>query len=140
VGGRDTIYENVIRIRGYPHLDHKLEPPRNGGSARDVLRFTTHHFTAQHSPALRSAHARTTEESGAERNRFLELELTFGNVQLVFCYGEATISRLLKIIGLFCKRALQKSYDFQMSTRVHISKCQLEFTFNLLCKNHCRSD
>jgi len=26
----------------------------------------------------------------------------------IFSYGVATISRLLKIIGLFCKRALQK--------------------------------
>ena len=39
VGGRETIYDNVIKIRGYPHMDHKLEPPRNGGCARDVLLF-----------------------------------------------------------------------------------------------------
>ena len=39
VGGRDTIYDNVIKVRGYPHMDHKLEPPRKGGSARDVLLF-----------------------------------------------------------------------------------------------------
>ena len=38
-------------------------------------------------------------------------------------YGVATISRLLKIIGLFCKRALQKrlysakeTYDFKEPT------------------------
>jgi len=39
------------------------------------------------------------------------------------CYGVATISRLLKMIGLFCKRALQKrrysakeTYDFKEPT------------------------
>jgi len=49
-------------------------------------------------------------------------------------YGVATISRLLKIIGLFCKRALSKNlysaketYDFQEPTnRSHpISKCDV---------------
>jgi len=41
----------------------------------------------------------------------------------VICYGVATISRLLTIIGLFCKRALQKkpifskeTYNFKEST------------------------
>ena len=33
---------------------------------------------------------------------------------LVCCYGVATISRLLKIIGLFCKKALSK--------RIHSAK------------------
>jgi len=39
------------------------------------------------------------------------------------CYGVATVSRLLKIIGLFCNRALQKrrysakeTYDFKEPT------------------------
>ena len=34
----------------------------------------------------------------------------------VICYGVATISRLLKIIGLFCKRALQKRPIFFKET------------------------
>jgi len=41
----------------------------------------------------------------------------------VFAYGVATISRLLKIVGLFCKRALQKrpiisreTYNFKEPT------------------------
>jgi len=46
-------------------------------------------------------------------------------------YGVATISRLLKIIGLFCKRALQKrlysaeeTYDFKEPTnRSHPIRC-----------------
>jgi len=42
---------------------------------------------------------------------------------LVCCYGVASISRFLKIIGLFCKRALLKrlysakeTYNFKEST------------------------
>ena len=44
-------------------------------------------------------------------------------VELNVLYGVATISRLLKMIGLFCKRALQKrlysareTYDFEEPT------------------------
>ena len=53
-------------------------------------------------------------------------------------YGEATMSRLLKIVGLFCKRALQKRPIFsketcnfkeptnlqsRVTTKIIISKC-----------------
>jgi len=49
----------------------------------------------------------------------------------IFCYGVATISRLLKIIGLFCKRALEKrrysakeTYHFkEPTTRSHPILC-----------------
>ena len=44
--------------------------------------------------------------------------LEFSDCLLLFCYGVATISRMLKNIGLFCKRALQKRPIFCKETYI----------------------
>jgi len=56
-------------------------------------------------------------------------------VELNVLYGVATISRLLKMIGLFCKRALQKrlysareTYDFEEPTN-----CSHSISISYIC-------
>ena len=43
LGGRWTVYDNVIENACYPFLDHKMEPPRHVGCVRDLLIFLAHH-------------------------------------------------------------------------------------------------
>jgi len=64
--------------------------------------------------------------------------LTYMHV-CIYTYGVATISRLLKIIGLFCKRALQKrpifckeTYIFKHPTNRSHPIYALTYTFTLV--------
>jgi len=66
----------------------------------------------------------------------------------VYTYGVATISRLLKIIGLFCKRALYKrlyfakeTYNFKETTnRGHpILECMYRYKLYQYAVTHCNA-
>jgi len=68
-------------------------------------------------------HARThekenTQETAREvrKNRFARVRQLFSYMAKRCKYGLATISRLLKIAGLFCKRALYKRRYFAKET------------------------
>jgi len=66
------------------------KPPRGGGVSFDQLRMVYHQ--ARHEAILDVYQSR----------------ISIAISTLKDTYGVATISRLLKIVGLFCKRALQK--------------------------------
>ena len=87
---------------------------------------------------------RTTRQSGsravppavASQNRFLVAPTTAPGhttkVNIKYTYGVATISRLLKITGLFCKRALQKRLHSARSLLLVATPCIYIYTYTYI--------
>jgi len=110
---KDLFPAIFLRIRPLPCISPPLSP------ARSLYLFLSLSLSLFRTPPLRSRQL--------ARSLYLSLSLSFSRVQVLdssrMFYGVASISRLLKIIGLFCKRALKKrlysakeTYDFKEPT------------------------
>jgi len=83
-----------------------------------VTHTHSHRWQTRSCPSLSDLHTATCSSSLSRYWVYFRLGGNFESHSSadMDCYGVATISRLLQIIGLFCKRALQKRPIFSKET------------------------